>query len=145
MTIKTAATAGAVIAGLGFSATGVGYELHSNWADSQKERQVGGIQKTRVQMSIDEKYVDAKLEVVEARTDAKFAQLLGELKGIASAQERLETKMTSVETEAKTWKWNLVMTGLALGGLILGLFAYGTQILELASGLVGAGAATGAS
>ena len=88
---------------------------------------------------------------VEARTETKFAQLLGELKVIATNMVALGTQMVALGTQmgdVKTElanvksatagvKWNIVALGLTMGGLIIAIAAFGTQILDLATGLVG--------
>lgn len=102
---------------------------------------------------VDERLLDAKLEAVEARTQTKFAELMGELKVIAAnvgnlgselgaikaSIGTLDTKVDGVQSATAGVKWNILAAGLALGGLILAIAAFGTQILELAIGLVGAG------
>lgn len=94
--------------------------------------------------SLDERLLDAKLAVVEARTETKFAQLLGELKVISASVSNIgqqvsdvKAELTSVKAATASVKWNILAAGLAVGGLILALAAYGQQMLQLASGLVG--------
>ena len=93
---------------------------------------------------VDDRLLKAELAAVEARTETKFAQLLGELKVISANVVNLGTRIDSVNTELGNVKnatagvkWNIVATGLAVGALILGLFAYGQQMMQVASGLVG--------
>lgn len=104
-------------------------------------------------MSYDERLIDAKLEVVEAHTETKFAQLMGELKLIATNVANLggqmsdirsdiasvKTEVGAVKTATASVKWNLVALGLTMGGLFIAIAAFGTQILDLAQGLFSAG------
>lgn len=97
-------------------------------------------------MVLTEQLLDAKLEAAEARTETKFAQLLGELKLISGSVSNLSGQLTDVKAElgnvknaTATVKWNVMATGLAIGGLILALAAYGATMWDLAIGLVGAG------
>ena len=104
-------------------------------------------------MSYDERLIDAKLEAVEARTETKFAQLMGELKLIATNVATLggqmsdirsdiasvKTEVGAVKTATASVKWNLVALGLTMGGLFIAIAAFGTQILDLAQGLFSAG------
>jgi hypothetical protein len=100
-------------------------------------------------MVITEQILNAKLEVAEARTDVKFAQLLTEVKligrdvaGLTTSVADLKTGVESVKTLGSSMKWNVfsaaLTIGLTLGGLILALLAFGTQILDLSTSLLGA-------
>lgn len=96
--------------------------------------------------------LDAKLEVVEARTDTKFAQLMGEIKllgvnvlalggqitDLKTDISNVKTEITGVKTATAGVKWNIMAAGLTLGGLIIALAAFGTQILDLAMSLISA-------
>jgi hypothetical protein len=93
---------------------------------------------------VDERLLTAKLEAVEARAESKFSQLLGELKVISVNVSNLSTQMSEVKTELSDVKkstaavrWNILATGLAIGGLILALASYGQQMMQIALGLVG--------
>ncbi len=93
---------------------------------------------------VDERLLSAKLEAVEARAESKFSQLLGELKVISVNVSNLSTQMSEVKTELSDVKkstaavrWNILATGLAIGGLILALASYGQQMMQIALGLVG--------
>ena len=95
-------------------------------------------------MAYDERLIDAKLEAVEARTETKFEKLLGELRVISTNVANLGTRIDGVSTEiagvrtaTAGVRWNILATGIALGALILGLFAYGQQMMQLAASLVG--------
>jgi hypothetical protein len=48
---------------------------------------------------VDQRLLDAKLEAVEARTETKFAQLLGELKVISANVANLGSQIGDVKTE----------------------------------------------
>lgn len=101
--------------------------------------------------SYDEKLMDLKLAAAEARTETKFAQLLGELKAISLSVGNLAGQLGDVKSDiasvradvggvkdaTASVKWNILATGIAVGALILGLFAYGAQMLDLATALVG--------
>lgn len=107
-------------------------------------------------MEFSEALIDAKLEAVEARTDTKFAQMMGELKLISQSIGDLSGKVSDVKNDVATVegkvasvaaatagvKWNILTTGLVLGGLIIAVAAFGVQILDTAQGLFSAGAAT---
>lgn len=87
----------------------------------------------------------------EARTETKFAQLLGELKAISLSVGNLAGQLGDVKSDiaavkadvggvrdaTASVKWNILATGIAAGALILGLFAYGAQMIDLATALVG--------
>lgn len=113
---------------------------------------------------VDERVFEAKIdalkadtrrhvEVAEAKTETKFAQLISKIDGIATNLGSLDVKVSdlrndvsSVKTDVQgakdataSVKWNILATGLALGGLIFGLFAFGGQMFELATSLVGIG------
>ena len=108
-------------------------------------------------MAVTEQLLNAKLEAVEARTDSKFAELLGEVRLIGRDVAHLSTNLGTlsadvggvkaavdgVKSMGTSIKWNIgiagLTIGLTLGGLILGLFAYGTQMLDLATALLEAG------
>ncbi|MEK6637618.1 MAG: hypothetical protein AABY88_05990 [Pseudomonadota bacterium] len=112
-----------------------------------------GAKATEGMMSYDERLIDAKLEAVEARTETKFAQLMGEIKLISQSISDLSGKVGDVKTEVGTLdakiasvasatagvKWNIITTGLVLGGLFIAVAAFGVQILDAAQGLFSAG------
>jgi|CXWL01.1.fsa_nt_gi hypothetical protein len=94
-------------------------------------------------MSYDERLIDAKLEAVEARTESKFAQMMGELRvisaGVTSLAEKvgeLKADVGGVKAATAGVKWNIAALGLTLGGLIIAIAAFGTQILDMALTLV---------
>ena len=104
-------------------------------------------------MSVSEQHLDSKFEAAEARTDTKFAQLLGEVRlvsanvahlaaeigEIKANQHNTDAKLEAVRAATATVKWNIVTLGLALGGLIIAIFAFGFQILDVAQALFTAG------
>ncbi|MFX6965298.1 hypothetical protein ABTH47_19965, partial [Acinetobacter baumannii] len=80
----------------------------------------------------------------EARTDSKFAQLLGELKVISANVTSLGTQISDVKAEltgvksaTASVKWNILATGLAIGGLIIAIAGFGASILQWTAALVG--------
>ena len=98
------------------------------------------------QVAYIEKNTDLKLKVVEAQTETKFERLIGKIDSLAVSISSIEGKVVELKTDVGDVqkatagvKWNIMATGLALGGLIFGMFSYGAQMIELASGLVGAG------
>lgn len=100
-------------------------------------------------MAYDEKLIDTKLELVEARTDMKFAQLLGKLdvlavnvSAIGGQIAGVKADVAGVKADTATVKANIIATGLVLDGLIIAVVAFGYQILDLAQGLFSAGAAS---
>jgi hypothetical protein len=109
-----------------------------------------------VWMAQTEKITDLKIEAAELRTDNKFAELMGELKLISKSIGDLSGKVSDVKTEVgvldgkiagvasatASVKWNILTTGLVLGGLFIAVAAFGVQILDAAQGLFSAGAAT---
>lgn len=109
-----------------------------------------GQQSTYVDEKVFEARIDAlkadtlrHIEVAEARTDTKFAQLMSKIDSIAISLASLDSKVEGVNTEVvnvkgatASVKWNIVATGLALGGLVFGLFAFGGQMFDIAAGLV---------
>ena len=88
---------------------------------------------------VDEKLLTAKLEAVEARTETKFAQLLGKLELLAAKIEPLSGEITEAKNAASATRSVIIGTGITLGGLIIGLFAFGWQIMDLAAGIFQAG------
>lgn len=110
----------------------------------QQNAYIGSSRGTESVMAYDERLIDAKLEAVEARTETKFEKLLGELRVISTNVANLGTRIDNVSTEiagvrtaTAGVRWNILATGIALGALILGLFAYGQQMLQVAAALVG--------
>lgn len=93
---------------------------------------------------IDERLLKAELAAVEARTETKFAQLLGELRvistnvaNLASQIGDVKKEVGDVKTATASVKWNILAAGIGVGALILGLFAFGQQMMQVAAGLVG--------
>lgn len=111
---------------------------------AQQNAYIGSSRGTESVMAYDERLIDAKIEAVEARTETKFEKLLGELRVISTNVANLGAQMIDIKTEVgavKTAtagvKWNIVALGLTMGGLIIAIAAFGTQILDLATSLVG--------
>ena len=103
---------------------------------------------TQGAQAVDERYLAISLDAVEARTQTKFEQLLGEIKLLAANVAHLSTDLVSVRNEvgeaknaAASGKTYVIGTGIALAGFMIGVFAFGWQILDAATGLFQAGAA----
>lgn len=102
---------------------------------------------TQAAQSYDEKLMDLELAAAEARTETNFAQLLGELKAISLNVGSLAGQLGDVKSDiaavkadiggvkdaTASVKWNILATGIAVGALILGLFACGAQMIDLAT------------
>lgn len=93
-------------------------------------------------MAYDERLIDAKMEAVEARTDTKFAQLMGEIKLVGASISTLSVDIGKISTEvseakaaAASGKTYVIGTGIALAGFFVGVFAYGWQIVDVISSL----------
>jgi hypothetical protein len=73
--------------------------------------------------------VDAKLETVEARTDAKFAQLIGEfdtkLAGLRGDMLEIKASLAPLAGLKSTIVITSISSVIALAALLLGLLAYG--------------------
>ena len=83
--------------------------------------------------------IAAKIEASEARTDSKFSQVMAELRVMSVRMEAISSDVSEVKSATSTIKWNIVATGLAIGGLIIAFFAFGTQIMELMTSIYTAG------
>lgn len=99
---------------------------------------------TNTAQCVDEKLLVAKLEAVEARTETKFEKLLSEIKlvgasvGILTAQvAEVKTDIAGVRTATAGVKWNIMATGLTIGGLIIAIAGFGASILQWTAALVG--------
>ncbi len=64
--------------------------------------------------------VDAKIAAAEARTDTKFAELLGELK-------LLNQRMEHVERSTSGMRSTVVGTGIGVVAVVIAVMAYGAQ------------------
>lgn len=100
----------------------------------------------QTESSVDARFVELSIEAAEARTETKFAQLLGEIRVLGEKVSNLAGDLTNARTEigeakaaAASGKTYVIGTGIALGGFIIALFAFGWQILDAASGLFQAG------
>lgn len=73
------------------------------------------------QMSdISREEIDAKLDAAEARTDVKFAQLMGEL-------GKINVRLDGVERSTSGTKATIIGTGIAAVALVVGILAFGQQ------------------
>jgi hypothetical protein len=100
--------------------------------------------------SFDERLIDAKLAAVEARTETKFAQLIGKMdlisQGIAGVKSdigRLDTKIDTVDGHARSGKLQVIVAIVTTGFAAVGLVWGGVQIcqggMSLTSGAFQAG------
>jgi hypothetical protein len=73
--------------------------------------------------------ITAYLEAVEARTDAKIAGILGEVRvGFATLNGtigKLEEKVEGVKNSTSGLKTTIIVTGIAAVALVVGVLAYG--------------------
>lgn len=80
--------------------------------------------------------IDAKIAAAEARTDTKFAELMGELKLLRSDLsgdfKAIEARIAHVETSTSGIKSTVVTTGIvtavAVLGLVVAIFGWGSQM-----------------
>ena len=92
---------------------------------------------TATAYSIDEKYLAARLEGVEARTDTKFERLIGKIDALAASVAALGAQVKDAKDAAGSVRPYVIATGLAIGGFVVGIFAFGAQILDVALTLAG--------
>ncbi|NKE77834.1 hypothetical protein [Ochrobactrum sp. MC-1LL] len=75
--------------------------------------------------------VDAKIAAAEARTDTKFAQMMGELTTmraeINGKFETLSTRLDHVEGATKGMRSTVIGTGIGVVAVIIAVMAYGAQ------------------
>lgn len=92
-------------------------------------------------MSYDERLIDAKLEAVEARTETKFAQLMGKmdsltqtLSGVSANLVSLDSKVGELDKGARSAKSTVIATiiGAAIG--IVGLSFAAVSIFQSGMG-----------
>jgi len=88
---------------------------------------------------MDAQHLDAKLEAVEARTDTKFAELIGEMRLISSNLTHLSIEVGEVKAATASIKANILTATLTICGLIVGLVALGFQIFSTAQALFASG------
>jgi hypothetical protein len=71
----------------------------------------------------------AHLEAVEARTDAKIAHMLGEVRsGFATIDGKLmalDSRLDGLERSASGTKATVILTGIGAVALVIGVLAYG--------------------
>jgi hypothetical protein len=83
-------------------------------------------------MDMSREEVDAKIEASEARTDTKFAQLMGEMKaGFA----RMDERMGAIERSTAGIKATVIVTGIAIVGLVVAVMAYGSDRIGLGASI----------
>ena len=87
---------------------------------------------------VDEAFLNAKLEVTEARTETKFAQLLGELKVVTTQMGTIGEKLGKIDDLDKHVRsTRTVIIGTIVGAAIaiVGLSYAAVQIFEAALSL----------
>lgn len=76
--------------------------------------------------------VDAKIAVSEAKTDTKFAELRGDLAKFGGEMGVLSAEMRNIKDSTSGVKMTVITTGIATAiaiiGLVIGVFAYGSQM-----------------
>ena len=96
--------------------------------------------------------IDTKLALVEARLDTRIASLDGKIDRMVDAQIRLagdvkswrdglEGQIGEIRGDLRSSRNYVIGAALTLAGLIIGFFAFGVQMLELASAIFSAGGA----
>lgn len=102
-------------------------------------------------MVLTEQLLDAKLDAVEARTETKFAQLLGRLDLLVERVGNLKTdvghldgKMTIVEGKVINAKTTMITTAIATGIAVAALAWGGVQLFQGGMGITAAAYQSGA-
>lgn len=95
-------------------------------------------------MRMDKRFeeIDARFEKIDARfekIDARFDKVDARFEKVEDAIDMLKEQIHDVRSVTISMKWNILGAGLALAGLIIGIFAYGIQILDIAQALFTAG------
>jgi len=76
--------------------------------------------------------VDAKIAAAEARTDTKFAEMMGELRVISGKLEHLDENYRETRTSISSLKSTVIVTAvttvLAIGGLFYTALQYGNSM-----------------
>lgn len=91
--------------------------------------------------SFDERLIDAKLEAVEARTETKFAQLMGKLEALGVRLDGIKTSITdlrgdvsALETKSDNTKVIVISTviasAIAIVALTFAMIAYGQSVAD---------------
>lgn len=104
--------------------------------------------------SLDERLVDAKLEAVEARTETKFAQLIGKMDMIVEKLGAVSVdigalKTSVAEVDRKTNNMRIVIvstviaTGIAIVGILQTFASHGHEIVDSMTAAYSAGISTG--
>ncbi|MDR6954894.1 hypothetical protein J2X65_004270 [Ancylobacter sp. 3268] len=83
--------------------------------------------------------MDAKLEAAEARTDTKFAELLGEVKAmraeLSGDMKSIGARLDHVERATSGVRLNIWLAAVAVLGLAIAAMAYGGQQFGLGADL----------
>lgn len=87
--------------------------------------------------SVDERLLDAKLQAVEARTETKFAQLLGKLDlmanqlgSIQGSVTALDTRITTIDTHVRSARLTIIAAVVGTGIAVAALAWGGIQIFQ---------------
>ena len=80
-------------------------------------------------MSMAEEERDLRIELAEARTDTKFAQLLGELRTLAAGfnarLDAVEHNISGLEARVSGLKTTVIGTGIGVVAVVIGVLTYG--------------------
>lgn len=97
------------------------------------------------------RYVDAKVEAVSAKNDARFAEVMTGLTGISdrldlqksllndtkSAADEARGAADQAKNAAASTKWNILATALAVVGVLFASWAIWAQGIEMITGILG--------
>lgn len=87
--------------------------------------------------------LEARIENTELKTDLKFEQLSGKLDLIVQGQTHLNEEIGKVRNDLSNnrsvYIGLILGSALAVAALVIGFFAFGIQILELAAGIFASG------
>ena len=86
---------------------------------------------------MNEALLNAKLDAVEARTETKYAQLIGKMDALATGISDLKTEITSVkgdvanvERSVRQRRWEIIVAVVTAGLAIVGLTYAAVQIFQ---------------
>jgi hypothetical protein len=107
----------------------VSYDNYQRLGDTKSDQvKAGGA------LKMDEALLNAKLEAVEARTDTKFAQLLGKMDAMATGITDLRAEISAVKADVadvnrnvRQRRWEIVVALITTGLAIVGLSYAGVQ------------------